>query len=481
MSYYKKSASKGHKSPEKPKPVMDSAMEKFADMLIKRMEEMEKGNWKKGWTDGVSGGMPQNIRGRILGGSNAFFLYLHTSMEGYKMPVYMTFNQAKDLGLSVKKGESSVPVIFWDVSYVEILPEGETRKPEVLTWPDYNGLSLEDQAKYRRRSILRVYPEFNVDQTNLEEVNPKLYSTLMEKFKAPDMKADTEGMYCCPAFDHLLKEQDWVCPIKYDQKSSSAFYSPSRDDITIPMKSQFNVSDTPEGVYQDGMEWYSTTIHEMAHSTGSPKRLGRDMTGGFGSDSYGREELVAEMTAAVVGSTLGFSYRIMDNNTNYLKSWMSKIKEKPSFLLSVVTDVGKASNMILDKVNEHKIAINEKPILDASPLITEDDSKELRLAALENKAVTMIVKRVSDSSQRSFLPYQVEAIRDYVSAAEEMQGIKESSKDSRLSLLEGIFAKAEVQLKLDNIDDAWIADGKEETLDLADNVVREENGRGLGV
>ena len=32
------------------KPVSEKAMEKFAALMIKRMEEMEESHWKKGWT-----------------------------------------------------------------------------------------------------------------------------------------------------------------------------------------------------------------------------------------------------------------------------------------------------------------------------------------------------------------------------------------------------------------------------------------------
>lgn len=458
------------------KPVSEKAMEKFAALMIKRMEEMEESHWKKGWTDGAScSGLPQNIRGGVLGGSNAFFLQLHTALEGYSMPVYLTFLQVNDLGLSIKKGSESVPVIFWDTSYIEKLEEGEKRKPEKLTWEQYRLLSPEEQEKYERRSILRAYPEFNVDQTNLCEVKPELYQKLQERFKAPEIK-DAEGMYSNAAIDRMLQEQAWVCPIKYDQQSRSAFYRPSTDEITVPMKSQFNISDTPEGVYQDGMEWYSTTIHEMAHSTGHPDRLNREKGGRFGDDKYGKEELVAEMTAAVVGSTLGFSYRIVDNNTNYIKDWADNIRKEPKFLLSVVTDVGKASNMILDKINEQKVALGEKPIIDSTPLLAEEDSKTIRLEALEPRAVDMIVKRASDPKAKAFTQGQREVIGDYLKAAADVQG--QQSVDDRCTLLTGIFAKAELKLKEMNISKAWIEDARKETMDLAEGVTRNEE-RGL--
>jgi antirestriction protein ArdC len=75
------------------------------------------------------------------------------------------------------------------------------------------------------------------------------------------------------------------------------------------------------------MEYYSSIAHEMAHSTGVEKRLGRDMEGHFGDPKYAKEELVAELTAAMVGNTMGFDKRILDNNAKYVDGWMDTLKK----------------------------------------------------------------------------------------------------------------------------------------------------------
>lgn len=84
---------------------VDAALQRFAEMLIKRMEEMQK-DWHKGWIGGGSMfGLPQNISGRTYEGSNAFLLFLHTAENGYKAPVYMTYGQLHKEGAHVLKGE----------------------------------------------------------------------------------------------------------------------------------------------------------------------------------------------------------------------------------------------------------------------------------------------------------------------------------------------------------------------------------------
>lgn len=93
------------------------AIDRFAEMMIARMEQMKASDWKKGWIGGVSGfaGLPQNVGGRNYSGSNSFFLQLQTAAQGYRLPVYLTFKQAHNLKAHVLKGEKAFPVVYWDV------------------------------------------------------------------------------------------------------------------------------------------------------------------------------------------------------------------------------------------------------------------------------------------------------------------------------------------------------------------------------
>ena len=135
-------------------------------------------------------------------------------------------------------------------------------------------------------------------------------------------------MYINDALDRMFKEKAWHCDIRYNKPSSRAFYVPSQDFIVLPMKEQFNIGKTAEEVYRDGMEYYSTALHEMAHSTGHESRLNRQF-GAKRTEGYAHEELIAEMTAALVGSTMGFDKKILENNANYLKGWLENLKRNP--------------------------------------------------------------------------------------------------------------------------------------------------------
>lgn len=342
---------------------IDNALQKFSDMLIARMEQMKESKWKKGWTDGRTAqfGLPQNLVGRPYTGSNAFLCQIHTTMEHYRMPVYLTIKQIRDAGGMIKKGEHSIPIFKWDLR----IKDKDGKK---LSESDYRNMTKEEQAECTVRPYLKVYNEWNIDQTNLEEVNKEKYDAILKRFKSEPIK-DEVGMYKNEAFDNLLKEQSWVCPIEYEKFNESAFYSPKRDQIVVPSKKQFNISNTPEDVFKDGMEFYGTTIHEMAHSTGHESRLGRDgivKIDQFGSDQYAKEELVAELTSALIGNAMGFDSRIRENNIAYLQNWIGSLKKDPKFLKSVMSDVNKSSKMVLEHIDEQRRKLGEKALLDGS-------------------------------------------------------------------------------------------------------------------
>lgn len=352
---------------------IDNALQKFSDMLIARMEQMKESKWKKGWTDGRTAqfGLPQNLVGRPYTGSNAFLCQIHTTMEHYRMPVYLTIKQIRDAGAMIKKGEHSIPIFKWDLR----IKDKDGKK---LSESDYRNMTKEEQAECTVRPYLKVYNEWNIDQTNLEEVNKEKYDTILKRFKSEPIK-DEVGMYKNEAFDNLLKEQSWVCPIEYEKFNESAFYSPKRDQIVVPSKKQFNISNTPEDVFKDGMEFYGTTIHEMAHSTGHESRLGRDgivKIDQFGSDQYAKEELVAELTSVLIGNAMGFDSRIRENNIAYLQNWIGSLKKDPKFLKSVMSDVNKSSKMVLEHIDEQRRKLGEKALLDGSLDGEEEKNKK---------------------------------------------------------------------------------------------------------
>lgn len=329
----------------------EDAIQRFAETIVSRMEKIKENKWEKGWLTTSYNGNPCNLTGREYNGMNAILL-LFMQMEDprFKLPIYATYKQIQEKGATVKKGEKSLPVLYWNFVYYD-------KKGEKISEDVYNGMNEEQRKGCSKNGYLKVYHVFNIEQTTLEEDVPQVMEKIKDRFGiTTNLPADTLGMYENPEIDDMLALQRWICPVHYQDYSGSAFYRPSTNEITVPMKSQFKRGETKEVVYSSGQEFYSTLIHEMVHSTS--KVTGRKIEGHFGDDGYGREELVAEFGAALVCNALGFCRKIEDNNIAYLSCWIKAIKKDPKFLLTVLGDVSKATKIVFDKIKtEQKQAV----------------------------------------------------------------------------------------------------------------------------
>lgn len=354
----------------------EKGVEIFTSLMIDKIKEISS-NWKKPWINAAGrNGLPQNLEGRVYNGINSLMLYLFSEKNNYDLPVFTTFNQARDQGISILKGSKSFPVMYWNL----VVKNKDTGRS--IPFEEYKNLTKSEQDKYTVMPFQRHYNVFNVAQTNLKEVNPELYTKLEDKFKVEALK-DKEGQFISPALDSLINNQDWLTPIKLKEQDN-AFYSPIYDTITMPVKSQF----------PSGESFYSTLLHEMAHSTGTEERLNREFGKKFGDEKYAKEELIAELTAAVTGQSLGISSGIREENAAYLKSWLKRLQETPKYLMSILADVNKASGMIsavidlsMEKVKSENLTIGKEDpntsVNNAIEVLKESVNKQIKGAILD--------------------------------------------------------------------------------------------------
>lgn len=342
-------------------------LERFTDILIKRMEEMQASEWVREWIPAGGVGMPRNVSGRGYSGFNSFFLQLFTAVNGYEMPVFLTFNQAQKLGCGIKRGEKSIPVVYYDFIFKD--REGN-RIPEAR----YRELSDNEKKEYQVIPFLKSFNVFNVAQSNIQDIKPELIEKFRKAF-VPKYTMDTCGMYQDEALDNLIFNGKWVCPILVKQADGAA-YRPIMDEIIIPLKEQFNHEGySQEEIYRAGQAFYETALHEMAHSTGHPSRLDRlPKNVAFGDKEYAQEELVAELSAAVICHSMGFSRHIEDNSAKYLNSWIKHLKEKPRFLESVMASVNKATDFMIDQIDRQNMLLNKESVLSKNSPAFADSS-----------------------------------------------------------------------------------------------------------
>lgn len=333
----------------------ERALERFTELMIKKISSI-KGNWKKPWfTEGYMA-WPKNLSGREYNGMNALMLMLHCEENGYKLPVFCTFQRVSGLNystdrqgnnkpltdangerlpqVSVLKGEKSFPVFITTFTVVD----KETK--EKIKMENYRKLSPEEQKKYSVYPKLNVHNVFNVAQTNLREARPELYEKLCEQnnLKRPASLDDEKMAFA--SLDEMIAKNLWVCPISLEHQDS-AYYSIAKDAIVLPEKSQFI----------NGESFYGTLLHEMTHSTGAEGRLNRIKPAAFGSKDYAREELVAELGSALVASQYGITKTIKEDSAQYLSYWLDVLKESPEFLKTTLLDVKKASSMISQRID----------------------------------------------------------------------------------------------------------------------------------
>ena len=260
--------------------------------------------WIKPWR-GVAVSRPLRVCGTPYRGMNVFWLWMVADMCGYTSPFWMTYNQAQKLGGQVRKGEKSTIAIFYK-SYTK---EVETGEP---------GETAEES-----RRVLKAYPVFNADQVDglPERFHP---AAALELVEPAGRKQELDAFFArIPA---VLRHQ-----------GDEAYYEPIADRITMPPAQLFGGFD----------HYYATLAHELSHWTGHASRLDRDLRNRFGTAAYAAEELIAELSSAMLGAELGLPVAHLDNHASYIDHWLKLLKEDDRAILTAAAKAEEASSLLL--------------------------------------------------------------------------------------------------------------------------------------
>jgi len=285
---------------------MPSVYEIVTEKIIKQLES-GVAPWRKPWTCQT----PANLlTQKEYRGLNVFTL----ASQGFPSRFWLTFNQATKLGGRIRKGEKSSPVIFWNIC-------------------DERQTTTQDGTNETSRPfLLRYYSVFNLSQAEDIDIPASLLQETRTNDPIETCEQLVKNMPDSPAFD----------------QSDKAWYSPSNDVVGMPAR----------GLFHSSEEYYATVFHELAHSTGHARRLHRenfDNSVSFGSESYSKEELIAEMTAAMLCGIAGIEQRILENSAAYLKTWIARLKSDSRMLVSAASQAQKAADFIQGKA-PHQLA-----------------------------------------------------------------------------------------------------------------------------
>ena len=300
-----------------------------AGQIIKMVETEGVLPWHKPWKvssrlsdDAIFGEARSWSNGRYYKGINQFIL----GFGGQ----WATAKQIFDNGGHIIKGAKATPVVFWSF----MVKDQNTGKLRPF---DENKDSDTDKIPF-----LRYINVFKVgrDTTDIEEkdFSSKKKDTTEEENK---FNADEQA-------EQIISEYVSRETIDFSNtiNSNRAFYAPFADKVVVPNKSSF----------ENASEYYSTAFHELTHSTGAKSRLNRDgitKNDGFGNELYSKEELVAEMGAAMLLHITNLSIpTTLTNNAAYIKGWLKQIKEEPKILVFAASQAEKAVKYILNGKTE---------------------------------------------------------------------------------------------------------------------------------
>ncbi|KAB2328963.1 DUF1738 domain-containing protein [Cytobacillus depressus] len=270
--------------------------EKIYEMVTNKIiEKLEAGTvpWRKPWV-GKSGSARSWKTQKSYRGINTLLL---------EPGEYITFKQVQEAKGKVKKGAKSEIVVFWKWLEKEN-EEGETEKIP----------------------LLRFYKVFNINQC--EGIESKWNEDIQEFEHDPIEEAENiiKGYMNKPSLS-------W-------QSGIGAFYQPGNDHVNVPPMKDFPKVE----------EYYCTMMHELIHSTGHKSRLNREGVTGtlkFGSQTYSKEELIAEIGATMLNGIAGFSEVTFDNSVAYIQSWLNKLKNDKTLIVKAAANAQRAVDHIL--------------------------------------------------------------------------------------------------------------------------------------
>lgn len=289
---------------------MADVYQQVTDRII---EALDRGvaPWVRPWTNDPTGGEDRNLAsGKAYRGVNVLLLWLQRHAHGFSSPLWVTYQQAKERGGHVKRGQKGTQIVFWKVNRFE--RDGGDDGTETVDVP-----------------MARNYTVFNVEQC--EGLELPASETPAAAPELPERLAHAKAF--CAATGAVIKHG-----------GDKAFYSPGFDRIQMPKRAQF---ETPE-------HYFNILLHELTHWTGHKSRCEREFGKRFGDDAYAVEELVAELGAAFGTAALGLQGEL--RHVEYLGNWLKVLRGDKRAIFTAASQARKAHEFLAAFSAEEKAA-----------------------------------------------------------------------------------------------------------------------------
>lgn len=297
------------------------------------LANLEKGNlfWTQGW---VAAGAPESaVTGKKYRGINNLYLSLVAMAENYGDNRWATFRQMEEKGWTFKKDEEGYTLgkgKSVSVEYYEMRDKETKRRFDRSV---LDGMTFDEQREYMDKNVYWLRKFYRVFNCSLMDGVP---AKEMPMIDVNDRIEKAEAI-----LDYWNANES-----KIVYGGSQAFYRPSTDEVHLPEREKF----------MSTQSFYDTALHEIGHSTGHESRLNRDLSGGFGSQSYAMEELRAEIASIFMAQDLGIepSEDRLQNNAAYIQSWKDEIKENPNALFTAIADADKIARYVSSKEQAYR-------------------------------------------------------------------------------------------------------------------------------
>jgi antirestriction protein ArdC len=273
----------------------------ITDQIIAAIESGTTANGQPQWIgQGAVSAIPRNLKtGKAYSGINILVLCLATHAGRFGSSAWLTYHQAKELGGSVRKGETGAHIVYFEPLKREQIDQATGEIAEKVI------------------PLLRSYVVFNTDQIDGLEI-PTIQRC---------------GFTGIEAAESLLANSGATI----EEGGAKAFYSPSRDRIQLPDRDRFTTAET----------FYAVALHELIHWTGHSSRLARDFSGRFGDEAYAFEELIAELGAAFTCADLDLIPATMPDHAGYIQSWLNVLKNDKRAIFTAASQASKAHMFLM--------------------------------------------------------------------------------------------------------------------------------------
>ncbi|MEO7689343.1 MAG: zincin-like metallopeptidase domain-containing protein [Sphingomonas sp.] len=283
----------------------------YDEVTAKIIAELEAGRipWVQPWggalgQGGTPPGLPRNaLTARPYSGVNVLILWGAVIEGDYGSQSWLTFRQALDAGGCVRKGERGTTVVYAD----RFIPKGEAER------------AARSEEDARAIPFLKRFTVFNVAQCEgLREGLAADPAPLPDR----EMVPTAEALIAATGADFRIG-------------GSRAYYSPAQDFVAVP----------PQPAFFEQINYYRTALHELTHWSGHKSRLARDLTHGFGTQGYAREELAAEMGSAFLCASLGIVPTV--RHADYIAGWLDILRADNRAIFRAASAASKAADFLL--------------------------------------------------------------------------------------------------------------------------------------